>query len=142
MEPCFVRWSFFLLTLLCIAINLLYGHAWNTIVIYGLMLLELLDKLQKRIYRTIGPSLATSLQLLTQRRNVASLSLFCRYYFGRCGLVYFGSTFLFSKERSTRYSDRLHDFSVIIPRCYKNVYVNSFFLRRLSFDLLSKWLSV
>ena len=28
---------------------------------------------------------------------------------------------------SARYSDRLHDFSVTIPRCYKDVYVNSFF---------------
>ena len=28
-----------------------------------------------------------------------------------------------------RYSDRLHDFSVTIPRCYKGVYVNSFFAR-------------
>ena len=27
----------------------------------------------------------------------------------------------------TRYFDKLHDFSVIIPRCYKDVYVNSFF---------------
>ena len=25
------------------------------------------------------------------------------------------------------YSDRLHDFTVIIPRCYKDVYINSFF---------------
>ena len=31
--------------------------------------------------------------------------------------------------RSTRYSDRLHDFSVTIPRCNKDVYVNSFFPR-------------
>ena len=31
--------------------------------------------------------------------------------------------------RSTHYSNRLHDFSVTIPRCYKDVYVNSFFLR-------------
>ena len=30
--------------------------------------------------------------------------------------------------RSTRYPDRLHGFSVTIPRCYKDVYVNSFFL--------------
>ena len=29
--------------------------------------------------------------------------------------------------RSTCYSDRLPDFSVTIPRCYKDVYVNSFF---------------
>ena len=33
---------------------------------------------------------------------------------------------LFYRGSSTRYSDRLHDFSVTIPRCYKNVYVNSF----------------
>ena len=57
-----------------------------------------------------------------------SLSLFYKYYFGRCSselaqLV----PRLYSRERSTCYSDRLHDFSVIIRRCYKDVYVNSFF---------------
>ena len=41
--------------------------------------LELLDKLQKRICRTVGPSLAASLEPLAHRRNVASLSLFYRY---------------------------------------------------------------
>ena len=30
---------------------------------------------------------------------------------------------------STHHSDRLHDFSVTIPRCYKDVYANSFFPR-------------
>ena len=33
----------------------------------------------------------------------------------------------YSRGRSARYSDRLHDFSVTIPRCYKDVYVKSFF---------------
>ena len=33
----------------------------------------------------------------------------------------------FSRGRSTRYSDRLYDFSVTIPRCYKDVYAKSFF---------------
>ena len=56
--------------------------------------LELLDKLQKRICRTVGPSLAASLEPLAHRD-----------------------------------SDRLHDFSVTIPRCYKDDYVNSFFPR-------------
>ena len=42
--------------------------------------LELLDKLLKRICRTVGPSLAASLEPLAHRRNVASLSLFYRYY--------------------------------------------------------------
>ena len=46
--------------------------------------LELLDKLQKRICRTLGPSVAPSLEPLAHHRNMASLSLFCRYYFGRC----------------------------------------------------------
>ena len=46
--------------------------------------LELLEKLQKQICRTVGPSLAASLETLAHRRNVASLSLFYRYYFGRC----------------------------------------------------------
>ena len=46
--------------------------------------LELLEKLQKQICRTVGPSLATSLEPLPHFRNVASLSFFYRYYFGRC----------------------------------------------------------
>ena len=46
--------------------------------------LELLDKLQKRICRTVGPSLAASLELLAHHRNVASVSLFYRLYFGKC----------------------------------------------------------
>ena len=90
--------------------------------------LELLDKLQKWICRTVGPSLAASLEPLAHRRNVASLSLFYRYYFGRCSSELAQLVPLrFSRGRSTRYSDRLHDFSVTIPRCYKDVYVNSFF---------------
>ena len=90
--------------------------------------LELLDKLQKRICRTVGPSLAASLEPLAHRRNVASLSLFYKYYFGRCSSELAQLVPLpYSRGRSTRYSDRLHDFSVTIPRCYKDVYVNSFF---------------
>ena len=92
--------------------------------------LELLDKLQKQICRTVGPSLATSLEPLAHRRNVVSLSFFYRYYFGRCSLELSQMVPLpFSRGRSTRYSDRLHDYSVTIPSCYKDVYVNSFFPR-------------
>ena len=46
--------------------------------------LDLLDKLQKRICRIVGPSLTASLEPLAHRRNVASLNVFYRYYFGRC----------------------------------------------------------
>ena len=90
--------------------------------------LELLDKLQKRICRTVGPSLAASLEPLAHRRNVASLSLFYRYYFGRCSSELAQLVPLpCSQGKSICYSDRLHDFSVTIPRCYKDIYVNSFF---------------
>ena len=90
----------------------------------------LLDKLQKRIYRTVGPSLAASLEPLAHCGNVASLSHFCRYFSGRCPSKLAQLVPLpFTRGRSTRFSDRLHDFSVTIPRCYKDVYVSSFFSR-------------
>ena len=90
--------------------------------------LELLDKLQKRICRTVGPSLAVSLEPLAHRRNLASLILFYRHYFGRCSFELAQLVPLpYCGRRSTRYSDRLHHFSVTIPRRYKDVYVNSFF---------------
>ena len=89
---------------------------------------EFLDKLQKRMSRTVAPSLATSLEPLALRRNVANLSLFYRYYFGKCSSELAQLVPLpFSPGRPTRYSDRLHDFSVTISRCYKDIYVNSFF---------------
>ena len=90
--------------------------------------LDLLDKLQKPICRIVGPSLAASLEPLAHCRNVASLSLFYRYYFGRCSSELAQLVPLpFSRGRSTHYSDRLHDFFVTIPRCYKDVCFDSFF---------------
>ena len=90
--------------------------------------LELLDKLQKWICRTVGPSLAASLEPLAHPRNVASISLFYRYYFGRCSSELAQLVSLpYSRGRSTHYSDGLHDFSVTVPICYKDVYVNRFF---------------
>ena len=73
--------------------------------------LELLDKLQKRIRKTVGTSLAAPLEPLAHHRNVVSLSIFYRYYFGRCSSELAQLVPLF---RSTRYYDRLHDFSVSI----------------------------
>ena len=78
----------------------------------------------------VGPSLAASLESLAYRRNVASLSLFYRYYFGRCSSELARLVPLpFFRGRPSRNSDRLHDFSVNIPRCYNDVSVNSFFPR-------------
>ena len=92
-----------------------YRHVWaGALRCY----LKLLDKLQKRICMTVGHSLGASLEPLDHHRNVASLSRFYRYYCGRCSSELAQLVPLpFSRGRSTRYSNRLHDFSVTIPRC-------------------------
>ena len=99
-----------------------FCHAWAP------RFLEMLDKLHKRICRTVCPSLVASLEPLAHRRNVVSLIFFYSYYFGRCSseLAQLVPRPHF-QGRSTCYSDRSHDISVTIPRCYKDVYVNSFF---------------
>ena len=57
-----------------------------------------------------------------------SPSIFYRYFFGRCSSELAQLVPLpFSRGRSTCYSDRWHDFSVTIYRCYKDVYLNIFF---------------
>ena len=110
----FVLWSLFVPRLFCISINLWYTHIWNTVVTSGLV-------------RLVAPSFAACLEPLAHHRNVASLSLFYRYYFGRCSSELAQLVPLpFFHGRITCYSDRLHDFSVTIPRCYKDVYINSF----------------
>ena len=99
--------------------------------------LELLDKLPKRICRAAGPSLAASLEPLAHRRNKVSLSLFYRYYFGRCSSDLAQLVPLpFSRGWSTRYSDRLHDFTVTIPRCYRDSMSTVSFLAQLDSGIL------
>ena len=69
---------------------------------------------------------------LSHRRHVASLSLFCRHYFGRCSSELALAQLVplpYCRGRSARCSDRLHDSSVTIPRCYKDLYISSFFPR-------------
>ena len=82
----------------------------------------------KQICRTVGPSIAASFEPLAHFWNVTSLCPFYRYYFGRCSSELAQLVPLpFSRGRSTHYADKFHEFSFTIPRCYKDVYVNSFF---------------
>ena len=79
--------------------------------------LKLSNKLQNRISRTVGLSLVVHYEPLA-------------HYFGRCWSEMAELVPLpYSWWRSTCYSDRLHDFPVTISRCYKDVFVNSFFPR-------------
>ena len=93
-----------------------YDLAWSIFVISEL------------VHRTVGPSLVASLEPLVHHLNAASLSLFCRYYFGRYSSELAELVPLtYSHGRSTFYSDRLH-ISVVIPWCYKNsMILESFF---------------
>ena len=149
LEPFFFSWGCSVTLLITIQPCIkYYCQVWASALSHYL---EMLDKLQKRIYRTVGPSLVTSLEPLARRQNVASLSLFYRCYFGRYSSELAQLVPLsYSWGSSTHHSDKLHDFSVTIPRCYKDDCVNFFFpltarlwssaYRMLSFELWSKWL--
>ena len=102
-------------------------HVW---AVAGNCYLNLLDKLQKHICNVVGPKLSASLQTLADCRDVASISLFYRYYFGRCSselseLI----ALLHIRGRFTRYFNRLHDFVVTVPRFNKKIHANSSFPR-------------
>ena len=66
-------------------------------------------------------------------QNVVRLSLFYRYYFGTCPSKLAEQVLLsYSRGRFCRYSNRMHNVSVI-PRCYKDVYTSSIFSRSVIF---------
>ncbi|XP_065658826.1 uncharacterized protein LOC136083358 [Hydra vulgaris] len=92
--------------------------------------LSLLDKVQKRIVNIVGPALAAILQPFSHRHNVASLSLFYKYFNGHCSKE-LASLVPFTKihSRVTRHSIRCHPFSVTVPKCSKKFYSSSFFPR-------------
>ena len=125
----FLLLSFFTLMFPCISINLPFGYAWNTVFMPGLVLLVPTWISFKNKYEGLLILALLPLSNAWYYRNAASLSLLYRYYFGGCSsklaeLV----PLLYSRGKSTCYSDRLHNFSVTILRCYKKVYVNNFFL--------------
>ena len=68
--------------------------------------LELLDKQQKWIFKTVGHSLAVSLEPLAHCRNLACLRFLYSCYFGRCSFELAQVVPLpYSRGRSTGYSD-------------------------------------
>ena len=91
--------------------------------------LELLDQLQKLIWRAVGSSLVLpplNPWLIVEMQPVYVFSF--RGQFGRCSSELAELVPLtYSRGRSTHHPDRLHNFSASIHRCQKDVYVNSFF---------------
>ena len=92
--------------------------------------LSFLDRVQHRMKKLVGSDLYSTLQPLSQRRDVASLSLFYRYYFGRCSDGLHTTMFpAFVASRSTRRTNSLHSFSVQVPRSRTVSRSSGFFVR-------------
>ena len=75
--------------------------------------LKLLDKLQRKICGTVGTSFAALLNPWLIVEMWSAWVFLYRYYFGRCSSEQAQLVPLL-RGRSTRYSDRSHDFSVTI----------------------------
>ena len=90
--------------------------------------LSLLDRMKRRICNAIGQDLSSKLDSLSQRRTVASLSLFYKYFHGRCSAELSSLTPpLRTFQRTTRFSSSSHQFTVQTPDCHKKLYSDSFF---------------
>ena len=92
--------------------------------------LSCLDRVQSRLRYLVGDSLFSSLQPLSHRRNVASLSLLYRYYNGKCSnelheMVPPRRTFV----RNTRFSSNAHPHFLEIETSHQNFHMQSFFPR-------------
>ena len=100
--------------------------------------LEMLDKLQNvYIYDCWSSTCCVSWTLGSSPIWSQLKSFYYRYYFGKCSselaqLI----PLIYSRGKSTRYSDRLCVFSVIITRCYEDSILTVSFLAQLDSGIL------
>ena len=92
--------------------------------------LSSLDAVQKRLRSLVGDELFGTLQPLSHRRDVSSLSLLYRYFHGRCSdelrqMVPPLKEFV----RSTRLARSSHQYVLDIPKAKSNFHSQSFFPR-------------
>src|ERR1700755_1995838 len=99
------------------------SHIWG-----GSTHTAILEKVESRAFRLINsPTLTNSLQSLSSRRIVASLSLYYRYYSGHCSSEL--SRCIpppLRRARATRLSTQSHPFSVQLPDPRLNRYAHSY----------------
>ena len=90
---------------------------------------SLLDRVESKAIRLISdPSLTSTLDSLSLRRKVASLSLFYRYYFGHCSDEL--ATCIpppMARPRSTRQATFAHNYCVELSNARINRFSNGFF---------------
>ena len=99
-------------------------HVWSGASSYYL---ELLDKLRKRTCRIISPSLASFIEALAHRRNVASLSIRIRITLVDVHLNWPNCFHFLILERGLFVILIDSMISATIASCYKVANVNSFF---------------
>ena len=104
------------------------SHVWGGA---ALSTLALLDRVQTKAIRFVGDlNLINKLQSLHHRRCVASLSLFYRYYFGKCSAEIASSVPLpLTFARVTRFATFSNSFQVTQPRLRTDAHGSSFFPR-------------
>ena len=104
------------------------SHIWGSAPKHTLMLL---DSIQRRAIRLVGDATLThSLTSLEHRRKVGDLSLFYRYFHGKCSSEI--SAIIPSLAipiRRTRQAQSAHPFVVNLERCRTALYQNSFIHR-------------
>ena len=93
--------------------------------------LRALDKIQNRLLNLVGPELFSTLDSLSHRRDVASLALFYRYYYGKCSD---DLASLIPKPYESVCAPRqrrgsFHEHCVYLPRRKTTTYSNSFIPR-------------
>ena len=105
-------------------IRLYVGYCCNVWAGIPSCYLDLLENLKKQVFRFV----AASIELLSQRRNVVSLSLFYSNYFIRC-LIELDKLVPLPYSPGRPLAIYPLDFSVTIPRFFKDVHVKYFFSR-------------
>ena len=100
------------------------SHVWG-----GSTSTYILDRVESKAFRLINaPHLTSQLPSLELRRDVASLSLFYRYYFGRCSdELYYCVPGPKYRGRSTRQANASHEFSVEVGSTRIDRYDSCFF---------------
>ena len=112
-------------------ILVLFVPAWNIALTSGVLPLiaSLLDRVESKAIRLISdPSLTSTLDPLSLRRKVASLSLFYRYYFGHCSDELAACIPPpMARPRSTRQAAFAHNYCVELSNARINRFSDGFF---------------
>ena len=104
-------------------------HIWAGAPISSL---NILDRVQRRLFNLLGENLYSKLQPLSHRREVASLSLFYRYFHGHCSedLASLMPRRYSSFNSSIRtHRSGLNNWAVYLPHRNTSAYSNSFIPR-------------